>query len=146
MDSPSPRSSKPAILSDAPDPRDDPGLLRTWAGYRQALSTMTIEELMKLADNQAARLEQENREAMNRLLSTPLSESLSALDRLQVRSPRTAPQPSQADRGVQASQRSPALPQPSALDRLASSKYMAPRLAAKLVASEARRARRDRDG
>jgi hypothetical protein len=143
MDSPSRPSSN---LPDAPDPFADPGMIRTWAGYRTALSTMTMPELLAQATELSARIELEQRQTLASFLSTPLSESLSALDRLQVRSLRTAPPPSRPDRGAAASQPSRELPQPSALDLLARSKSLAPRIAAKLVAAEARRARRDADG
>lgn len=140
-DSPSGRSSK---LPDAPDPFADPGMLRTWAGYRQALGQMSMTELMSHATELSARLEAESRHHLGAALMDPLSDSLQAIDRLQARSLPTARQPSSPDRGARASQTSPEPRLPSAVDLLARSKSLAPRIAAKLVAAEARRARADR--
>lgn len=130
--------------TDAPDPRDDPNLLRTFQGYRKVLSTMTIEQLMAHSVDLAAQLEEQSRRTLMAQLSSPLSSSMQSLDSPVVRSPRMASPSSRPDRGQAASQPSPALPPRSALDLLASSKRLAPRIAAKLVAAEARRAKADR--
>lgn len=142
MDSQSHPSSK--RLTDAPDPRDDPNLIRTFAGFRQTLAAMSIDQLMELAAKQGAELQAQSQSTLTALISSPLSDSLAALDRAQVRSLPTAHQPSRPDRGSAASQPS-VPPRPSALDLLAKSKHLAPRIAAKLVSSEARRARAERE-
>jgi hypothetical protein len=132
-------------LPDAPDPYADPAMIRTWAGYRQAIGQMTMDQLIAHATDLSARLEQESQRQLGAFLSQSLADQLQALDRLQVRSPRTAPQASPRDRGAQASQTSQAPRLPSAVDLLARSKSLAPRIAAKLVAAEARRAARSRE-
>lgn len=133
-------------MADAPDPRDDAGLIRTFQGYRAALATMTVDQLMERLTDINMKLEAESQANLTRLISSPLSTSIESLDRLQMRSLRTAAPPSRPDRGQVASQPSPVPRQQSAAERLAASRRMAPRLAAKLVASEVRKARRERDG
>jgi hypothetical protein len=132
--------------TEAPDPRDDPGMIRTFAGYRQALSQMTPDQLIAQLTVINAQLEAQSRSTLTALLSPQLSDLQRSLDNPVLRSPRTATPSSPADRGAAASRPSPALHQRSAVDLLAASKKLAPRIAAKLVASEARRARADRDG
>ena len=128
--------------TEAPDPRDDPGLYRTFEGYRAALAKMSVAQLMDRLTAINAELEAQSQSTLASLISSPLSASIQALDRLQVSSPRTVrPTSPASDRGAAASRPSPASPQPSALDRLASSKYMGPKLAAKLVVADARRRR-----
>jgi len=106
---------------------------------------MTPEQLMAQLADLSAKLEEQSRSTLTGLLSSPLSGYQHNLDNPVIRSPRTAAPSSAADRGAAASRPSP-VPQPrSAIDLLASSKKLAPRIAAKLVASEARRARTDRD-
>lgn len=128
-----------------PQPSDDPNLTRTFAGFRAALRSLSIPELMSLAAEQAAAIELENRSTMSQLISQRLSGSIESLDRLQLRSRPTAPpeRSDSPDRGLAHSRPSPP-PRPSAVDLLASSRKMAPRIAAKLVLAEAARARADR--
>jgi hypothetical protein len=132
--------------SELPQPADDPNLSRTFAGYKAALRSMSIPQLMSQANQLAAAIELEQRQLMNQLISERLSGSLDSLDRLQTRSPRTAypsREPDSADRGQARSRPSPP-PKPSAVDLLASSQRLAPRIAAKLVLAEAQRARAER--
>lgn len=132
--------SRSLRTSELPDPRDDPNLIRTMHSFRRALQLMSVPELMALASQQAAALELEQRTLMTNLLSSRLSDSLQSLDTLQPSSRRTAARPSPAARGAAASQTSPAPPpRPGAVDLLAASKRLAPRVAAKLVLAEARR-------
>lgn len=131
--------------TELPDPAADPGLLRTYEGYRAALRSMTIEQLMERADRLARQITADQQEQMSALLMGQLSSYSTALDRPSFGSPRTASPPSVPDRGA-SSQASPAPRLPSAVDLLAASRRMAPRVAAKLVLAEARRARADRDG
>jgi hypothetical protein len=125
-------------MTDAPDPRADPNLLRTFEGYRAALATMDRQELLDQLTRINAALETQSRAAMT---SSLLSDSLASSDQLQTRSLPTASRPS-PDRGSAASL--PSTPLPSAVDLLARSKSLAPRIAAKLVQAEARRVRRER--
>lgn len=126
--------------SELPDPRDDPNLIRTYAGFRRVLAQMSLPELMELSARQAALLEIEQRQAMTNLLSNGLSASIQSLDNLSPSSRRTAARPSAPDRGAQASQTSAPQPRPGAVDLLAASRRLAPRIAAKLALAEARRA------
>lgn len=130
--------------TEAPDPRDDPNLIRTFEGYRMALSRMTIPQLLDRLTSINAELQAQSQSTLVSQISSQLSDSIQALDRLQVRSPRMAPPTSAPDRGASASRPFPGSPQPSALDRLASSKYMGPKLAAKLVVADARKRARAR--
>lgn len=138
------RNLTPPPSDELPQPSDDPNLTRTFAGFKAALRSMNIPQLMSLATEQAAAIELEQRQLLNDLISRRLSESVSSLDRLQVRSPRmAAPGPASPDRGQAHSRPSP-VATPSALDLLASSRRLAPRIAAKLVLAEAQRARAER--
>lgn len=132
--------SRSLPTSEVPSPIDDPNLIATYASFRQALTKLTLPELMELSARQAALLELEQRQAMTNLLSNGLSDSIQSLDRLSPSSRRTARQPSPADRGAAASPTSAPRPLPGAVDLLAGSKRLAPRVAAKLVLAEARRA------
>jgi len=141
------RSLTPPPVDELPQPSDDPNLTRTFAGFKLALRSMSIPQLMSLAAQQAAAIELEQRQLLNQLISQRLSASVESIDRLQTRSPRTAypsPEPDSADRGHSRSQSSPP-PRPSAVDLLASSRKLAPRIAAKLVLAEAQRARTERN-
>lgn len=142
-DSSRPTSLPTRTLSDLPDPRDDPNLIETFAGYRTALSTMTIDQLMTHSAELAALQQAQSASILTALISPGLSEYSRSLDNPVLRSPRTASRPgSAADRGAVASQTS-SLPRPqSALDLLAGSRRLAPRIAAKLVAHEVKRASR----
>lgn len=123
-----------------PQPSDDPNLIETFAGYRAALRLMTPMQLVAHSTELSARLEEQSRSTLASLISGTLSDSLQNIDRLQVRSTPAGPRSSERrDRGESHSR--PSTPQPSALDQLARSKRLAPRIAAKLVLHEARRHR-----
>jgi hypothetical protein len=130
--------------TDAPDPRDDSGLLRTFQGYRRALSLMSRQELLSQLTDINAQLEAQSRSSLTALLSPQLSDWQRALDNPVLRSRPMARPSSAADRGAAASLPSPERQAPSAVDLLAASRKMAPRIAAKLVHSEMRRARTER--
>jgi hypothetical protein len=106
---------------------------------------MTTEQLLEQLNDIAAKLQEQSQSTLTALLSARLSDSLRSIDALQVRSLRTDPRSSGRERGASASQPSPPSRPPSALELLAGSKRLAPRIAAKLVVSEARRARNDRE-
>lgn len=127
--------------SELPTPQDDPALIRTFQGYRAALARMTPEQLLSHATDLSARLEAQSRSTLAALISPGPSGS-SSIDDLVIRSPRTDPLSQHRDRGARPSPASPSLP--SAVDLLAASKKLAPRIAAKLVQAEARRARAER--
>jgi len=130
-------------MTELPQPYDDPNLQRTFQGYRQALSMMTLPQLVEQANRNAEALQRQSDATLASTISMQLSDYQSSLDRLTTRSLPMGSQPSTA-RGVAASLPSPQRLAPSALDRLASSKYLAPRIAAKLVHSEVRRATKAR--
>lgn len=132
--------SRSPRTSDLTDPRDDPNLIATHAAFRQALTHLSLPELLELSARQAAMLELESRTLLTNLLSSRLSDTLQSLDTLSPSSRRTASRPSPAARGAAASQTSPGpRPLPGAVDLLAGSRRLAPRVAAKLVLAEARR-------
>jgi hypothetical protein len=121
---------------------DDPGQLRTWAGYRAALSQMKRQELLDHLTGINAALQAQSQAVLERQLrSLQTSGSSSSIDNPVVRStpPERRSNERPMDRGAYPSRL--ASPQPSALDLLARSKSLAPRIAAKLVLSEARRRR-----
>lgn len=127
-----------------PQPYDDPGLKQTFASYQRALARMTPEQLMSHSVELSARLQEQTSRTLASLISGPLSDSLSSIDRLQVRSPLTGAQsPAPRDRGASHSQ--PFQRQPTALDRLLASNRPAQRIAAKLVAADIRRNQRKVD-
>jgi hypothetical protein len=144
MDSP-PRRISPRLSSiELPDPQADPNLIRTFAGYRAALATMDTAQLMAHSADLAAKIEAGTNQTLAAALWQQLSESRSSLDQPVVRSPRTAlPTSGSPDRGQARSRPSPP-PMSSAVDLLAASRRLAPRIAARLVLSEARRARAER--
>lgn len=136
MDSSGPRTMPP--MASLPQPADDPNLLRTFRGYRAALATMSLEQLMAHSADLAARIEFEQRRLLASAISSPLSTLTLSIDNPVIRSPRTVPRPSDSpDRGRPPS---PSLrPSQSAVDLLAASKRLGPRIAAKLALHEARR-------
>ncbi len=119
-----PRTSRPLSEIELPDPQSDPGLIRTFAGYRAALVRLTPDQLLRHSTDLAARIELENRQILGSLLSGPLSGSTSSLDQPVIRSPRTGlPTSAYPDRG-QAHSRPSLPPPPSAVDLLAASRRL----------------------
>lgn len=121
--------------SELPQPDDEAGIKRTFDGYRAALKTMTIPELMELADRQAALLQAQQNDMMRRSLSPSPLDSTSNLDSPVLRTTPSRSMPAPSPRG-RAAQASPPSPPPTSLDLLFGSRGR--RLAAKLVAANAR--------
>lgn len=110
---------------------------QTWQGYRQALATLSPQQLMELLTTINGQLTMERERRMASILSS--SPSLSeVLDQPVLSSTRMATQRSPMDRGVPPS----TFPQPSAVDLLASSQRLGPKLAQRLMLASARAVRR----
>lgn len=108
----------------------------TWDGYRLALGRMSNAELMQNLTELNATMQQQSRETLTSLLR----DSLSSLDRPVLSSTPAVSLYPPVDRGAPVS---PSRQQPSALDLLARSRSLAPRVASKLVLASSRaRARR----
>lgn len=120
-------------LGELPQPDGIEGIRRTFAGYKQALATMTIEQLVEQANLNAIALQAQMDATRERSLRQP--DSTSTLNQPVLRTTPTRSTPVPSPRG-QAALRSPQSPPPSSLDLLFGSRGR--RLAAKLVASQAR--------
>lgn len=108
----------------------------TWDGYRLALGRMSNAELMQNLTELNATMQQQSRETLTSLLR----DSLSSLDRPVLSSTPAVSLYPPVDRGAPVSL---SRQQPSALDLLARSRSLAPRVASKLVLASSRaRARR----
>jgi hypothetical protein len=129
-------SSSPRRLTELQPPDDQWQIERSFEGYRQALATMTVAQLMTEATRLSALIETENRAALTSLISRPLQDYASSLDLIVPRSRPMAPQPSPSARGRAAFQ--PSSPQPSPVDLLFGSRGR--RLASKLVVASSRSA------
>lgn len=122
----------PWMTGELPQPEDEAGIGRTFAGYREALRRMSIPELIAETTRLSSLLEQQARDRLEQMVRS--SESSSSIDRIV---PRTTPLPSTAERSPrgQAALASPS-PRPDPLTRLSSPRGRA--LAAKLLAANAR--------
>lgn len=135
----SPPTNSPPPLP--PPGRNDPD--RSWEAYRWALSRLTIPELLEhLTRINAAQEAQARSLTATTAASLPsLADSLSSLDRI-APGPTAPASPWPTDRGGGPS---PASPQPSAVDRLAATAKLGPRIAARLLLASARAQRRRAD-
>lgn len=123
-------------MTDSPGIRrpSEADLRQSFEGYRRALSKLSTRELMELAATQSAAIQQTQLSALSQLLTS----STPDLDQPVQRS--TSGVSPSGGREVDRGQRpSPPSRQPSSLELLASRSRMGPRLAAKLVAADARR-------
>ena len=122
-----------------PTPHDEAGIRRTMAGYRAALATLTIPQLMDRLTTINAAIEAENQARLATLISTTSSNSPD-LDAPVLRStPRATPSsapPRATDRGVGPSL---SFPPPGPLDLLSRAGRLGPRLTARLIAADLRR-------
>jgi len=115
------------------EPLTPPQEYRTWDGYRQALATLSPEQLMGLLTSINGQLQEERARQMASTLAS--SQSLEgALDRPVLSSTRMATQRSPMDRGTPPSTFRP----PSAVDLLSSSQRLGPKLAQRLMLASAR--------
>lgn len=119
-------------------PMTEDELRRSLGAFQRGLRSMSIEQLMELSSRQAIAIEEGQRSALSQLLTGTRD-----LDQPVLRSePTVSPSSARpADRGA-AHSAPPTSPRPSPLDLLAGSSRMGHRLAAKLVAADARRRRR----
>lgn len=134
----------PSHPTSLPQPYEDPNLARTFQGFRAALSRMSIPQLQDQLTRINALLQADVQARLTSTIYDLASASPANLDSPVLRSPRMASRPP-TDRGSARSQASPAPAPPSAVELLARSRSLAPRLAAKLVVSDARRASRERE-
>jgi hypothetical protein len=107
-----------------------------WAGYERSLSRLSNDQLLSLLTTLNSQLQEQATSS----ISTTLLASLEAADRPVLSSTPTATLSDYPpmDRGVRASPQQ----QPGALDLLARSRRLGPRVAGKLVLAQARAARR----
>lgn len=128
----------PTSLTELQPPDSRAAIERTFAGYKKTLESLSPDQLMEHLTAINGQLELQQRALVSAVLSPSevLSASIASLDRPVLRSTPTAIQSPQP-RGL-AAQVSPSHLPPRAVDLLASSSRLGPRLAAKLVAASAR--------
>jgi len=115
------------------EPLTPPQEYGTWDGYRRALASLSPSELMALLATINTGLTAERERRMASILTSSPSMA-EALDRPVLSSTRMATQRSPMDRGVPPSQ----FQQQSAVDLLASSQRLGPKLAQRLMIASAR--------
>ena len=115
------------------EPLTPPQEYDTWDGYRRALASLSPPELMALLATINTGLTAERERRMASILTSSPSMA-EALDRPVLSSTRMATQRSPMDRGVPPSQ----FQQQSAVDLLASSQRLGPKLAQRLMIASAR--------
>lgn len=128
--------SSPTTTSELPQPDNLDGVIRTFAGYRAALSTMTPAQLMEQLTTINAAIQAQQTARLEALLSRRSQESTSSLDQPVVPTTRPRSTPAPQPRGRAAAGSPQSLP-PSQSNPLLRS-HAGQRLAAKLVAANAR--------
>lgn len=119
------------------EPLSPPQEYQTWGGYRQALARMSTPQLMELLATINGQLAAERDRRLSSILG--LSSTVTeGLDQPVLSSTRMATQHSPMDRGAPPS----TFPQPSAVDLLASSQRLGPKLAQRLMLASARAVQR----
>lgn len=118
-------------------PNSRAGLARSYQGFQQALRQMSPSQLLELSTRQAAMIQTETAALLQSTLSTLSGYSESQDQPVLSRASTAIPSPDPnrpTDRGAPASP----IRQPGALDRLAESRRLGPRLAARIVLHSAR--------
>ena len=122
---------RPMPTGALPQPNDLRSVERTWQGYQAAVSRMSNEELLRTLTDLNVQLQAQ---AQTSMTSPLLSELRQSLDRPVLSSTPREPLSPPVDRGSRPFQSPP----PGALDLLARSRSLGPRVAGKLVLAQVR--------